>query len=595
MKLQHLAVIFVIIILPISLVMTQYIQTHINTITMQTLYTQSLNNATQDAIKAFQINTVNNKYSSISDSKIRDVEASVSTFYNSLITSMDKNVSTKEEISSFVPAIVFTMYDGYYIYSTYENIYNATEEGKVQINDNNKNYQLGLRPYIYYSCTYNLNGEKIIVNYTLDNSITVYGKLTDVDGTKKYVSKSGHLIDYRKVTDIDETNKTLKYDGVMIEPEILTEHLLIITDDSNIPVQGDYNYIIYNNKKVYYDYEAPAGQTPYFWYDNYKKTYLQSEALGLKQTLDENGVGFKCISAFEYYLEAYEFSKWLVETSGMKSITQANIVQNNGTIGANTSEGNLYLSIDTGTDKIFDTTDSDNDPMLSSSIFNAHREAVIRKSIETNLLTAIANYNIQDTSSYEFTLPFIDEENWYKITNNISIISFLQGIPISQKYYNNYSVITNTKNEEIINEQSLYIIAENSEGKLEYHQPTCKQLIEMQKADPNIEIIGYTALSYLRQTVKIDESNMNYFYPQSRNGKTITGCYNCIVNATADYDIEGLIKGKIQDYKTGNVLYSENDLKVVRQAYFEVWAREKYNMSNLTNVKHVIESTIQIP
>ena len=100
MKLQHLAVIFVIIILPIALVMTQYIQSQINTINMQTLYTQSLNNATHDALKAFQINSVNNKYSSVSDSKIRDVEASVSTFYNSLMTSVDKFVSSKEELST---------------------------------------------------------------------------------------------------------------------------------------------------------------------------------------------------------------------------------------------------------------------------------------------------------------------------------------------------------------------------------------------------------------------------------------------------------------------------------------------------------------
>ena len=229
MKLQHLSVIFVIIILPIALIMTQYIQNQINTINMQTLYTQGLNNATHDALKAFQINSVNNKYSSISDSKIRDVEASVSTFYNSLMSSTGKFVSSKEELSIFVPAIVFTLYDGYYIHSTYENIYSNTDEGKVQINDNNRNYQYGLKPYIYYSCTYKLGTEKIVVNYTLDNSITIYGTLRDTDGNKKYISKSGYLIDYSKVTDIDKENKTLKYDGVQIGPESLKEHLLINT------------------------------------------------------------------------------------------------------------------------------------------------------------------------------------------------------------------------------------------------------------------------------------------------------------------------------------------------------------------------------
>ena len=106
MKLQYLAIIFVVIILPISLAMSQSIQTQIDTINRQTLYTQSLNNATYDALKAFQINSVNNKYSSISDSKIRDIEASINTFYNSLGTAMDEYVSSREQLSTFVPAIL---------------------------------------------------------------------------------------------------------------------------------------------------------------------------------------------------------------------------------------------------------------------------------------------------------------------------------------------------------------------------------------------------------------------------------------------------------------------------------------------------------
>ncbi len=573
MKLQHLAVIFVIIILPIALVMTQYIQTQINTINMQTLYTQSLNNATHDALKAFQINSVNNKYSSVSDSKIRDVEASVSTFYNSLMTSVDKFVSSKEELSVFVPAVVFTLYDGYYIHSTYENIYSNTVEGKVQINDNNKNYQYGLKPYIYYSCEYKLGTEKIVVNYTLDNSITVYGKLTDTDGNKRYVSKSGYLIDYTKVTNIDKTNKTLKYDGVEIGPETLKEHLLIIENGSDTPVAKDYNYIIYNNKKVYYDYEAPQGQIPYFWYDNYKKTYLQSEAVTLQEYLNNSGVGFKSISGFEYYLEAYEFSKWLVEKSGLSSITQEDIVQNDGRVGAYTENGNLYLSVNTddlrgNTKYIFDTRGNNNDPMLSGSTFNEHRQAIIRKSIETNLLTVIANYNIQNVGSYEFVLPVIDEENWYRIANNVSAVSFMQGIPISQKYYNNYSVITSTKNEEVINEQSVYLLTEEGNS-IEYHQPGCEELRTKQN---NITGI-YTSLSFLRQTVKLSETNIHYFYPQARNGKTITGCYNCIVNATGNYNIDDIISNNVKD-TNGHSLNISN----VRKVYFTGLARERYDL-----------------
>lgn len=581
MKLQHLAVIFVLIIIPISLVMSQYIQTQIETIRLQTLYTKSLNTATYDALKAFQINSVNNKYSSLSDSKIRDIEASINTFYNSLGTSMNEYVSSKEDLSVFVPSILFTLYDGYYIYSSYNNVYSTTGIGdseRVQI-QNSYNYQDGLRPYIYYSCQYKLsNGKTVIVNYTLDNAITVYG-----DFGSGYETKSGYLIDYTKVKNINRANKTLTYGDsgteITIAPESLKEHLITIENaDEGIILERDYPYIVYQNKKVYQDVDGS-----YFWYDNNKKTYLQSEKAKIEKYISDNGVGFRSVSAFEYYDNAYNFSKWLVENSGLSGVTQANIIQNDGTVGAKNTKGELYLSVDTdiidgNTSYIFNTTKSGNDPLLSTSTFNIHRMAVIRKSIETNLTTAIANYNSQSASTYEFVMPIIDETNWYKVTNNVSIISFLQGMPIGQKYYNNYTVITNTKNEEVINEQSVYIMMQNSDGNYEYHQPGCKELIEKQKNNSSLPMTAYTDLSFIRQTVKVNEVKTRYFYPQARIGRTTTGCYNCVVNASGDYDIDSIISGKIKDYYTGTILYNANEIAAVRRAYLTGLARERQDL-----------------
>ena len=117
MKLQHLAVIFVIIIIPISLVMASYIQNQIDAIALQTAYDKNLINATYGAVKAFQINTTNNKYASISDSKIRDIEAAVNTFYNSLNNSMLEYAQAAKDLEAYIPAMLFTLYDGYYIYT----------------------------------------------------------------------------------------------------------------------------------------------------------------------------------------------------------------------------------------------------------------------------------------------------------------------------------------------------------------------------------------------------------------------------------------------------------------------------------------------
>lgn len=615
MKLQHLAVIFVLIIIPISLVMSQYVQTQIDTIRLQTLYTKSLDTATYDALKAFQINSANNKYSSLSDSKIRDIEASINTFYHSLGTSMSNYVSSREDLSTFVPAILFSLYDGYYIYSSYNNIYSTVGTGtseRVQI-QNNRRYQDGLRPYIYYSCQYRLNnGKSVIVNYTLDNAITVYG-----DFGSGYETKSGYLIDYRKVSSMNIGNKTLVYDGVTIRPESLKEHLITIENaDEGTIIERDYPYIVYENKKVYQDVDSSgnavyenaqipiynsAGQIQYdsngniryqtvrapkyFWYDNNKKTYLQSEKAGLLKYISDNGVGFKSVSAFEYYYNAYYFSKWLVEESGLASVTQANIIQNNGNIGPYVSgdTSKLYLSVNTNTIEgntsyIFDTRKAGNDPLLSTSTFNIHRMAVIRKSIETNLTTAIANYNSQSASTYEFAMPVIDETNWEKVTNHVSLISFIQGMPIGQKYYNNYTVLTNTKNEEVINDQSVYIMVQGTDGNYEYHQPGCKELIERQKNTSGLNMTAYTDLSFMRQTVQVNEVQTRYFYPQSRVGRTTTGCYNCIVNASGDYDIDSIIAGQIKHYETKAILYNSSQLAALRRAYLTGLARERRDL-----------------
>ncbi len=120
MKIQYIAVIFIIIIVPIVMVTASYINSQMDTIRLQSNYNSILIDSTYDAIRAFQINTVNNRYSSISDSKIRDIEAAINSFYTAL--SNNQNLS-KDELQAYVPALLFTLYDGYYIYSKYDNVY----------------------------------------------------------------------------------------------------------------------------------------------------------------------------------------------------------------------------------------------------------------------------------------------------------------------------------------------------------------------------------------------------------------------------------------------------------------------------------------
>ena len=65
MKIQYLAVVFVIIMLPISLIFSAYTGAQVDTLKLQISYDITVDNATYDAIKAFQLNTINSSTSDL--------------------------------------------------------------------------------------------------------------------------------------------------------------------------------------------------------------------------------------------------------------------------------------------------------------------------------------------------------------------------------------------------------------------------------------------------------------------------------------------------------------------------------------------------
>lgn len=169
MKLQGLAVIAIIIILPMTIILSSYSQSQIKTLQLQTQYDSKLQNATYDAIKAFQLNMSNSSTSDLANSKMRDIKASVNTFYNSLASHFNMVGYGKDVLQNYVPAIVYTLYDGYYIYSAYDNTLDADDK-----KDGESIY--GLKPYIYYSCRYKPNDNSdFVITYSLDSYITIQG------------------------------------------------------------------------------------------------------------------------------------------------------------------------------------------------------------------------------------------------------------------------------------------------------------------------------------------------------------------------------------------------------------------------------------
>ena len=87
MKYQNFAIIFVLLILPISIVLSYYIQTQTDTLVLQTTYQTKLNDSTYDAIAAYQMNSLNTQ--KVSGESVKSyVLASVNTFFTTLATNL---------------------------------------------------------------------------------------------------------------------------------------------------------------------------------------------------------------------------------------------------------------------------------------------------------------------------------------------------------------------------------------------------------------------------------------------------------------------------------------------------------------------------
>ena len=117
MRLQSFGVIFVLIIVPLILVLSYYLNLQIKTITKQNEYDGDLLAATYDALSSFEINTANEDLSTVSDSLRTIIEASCNVFFNTLSTNLGLSNASKGYVEPYVPALLYTLYDGYYIYA----------------------------------------------------------------------------------------------------------------------------------------------------------------------------------------------------------------------------------------------------------------------------------------------------------------------------------------------------------------------------------------------------------------------------------------------------------------------------------------------
>ncbi len=580
MKLQNMTVIFIIIMIPIIIVTSYYIGLQIKTITMQKDYTVKLQTAAKDSIQALEINTVewNSASSNLADSKRRDVLASINTFTTSLANSMGIGGAGRGRIQTYIPAIVYTMYDGYYIYSaslmqdqdTTEKDENGNDVdyGRTQFDENNKikyketsSYQYILKPYSPYSARYASGNTDITVNYTLDNYIRVYGT---VNG--EYQAKEGYLVVCDDDAGVDNVSQNgsisgITYRGATIKPETLKENVYIVGEEVK-----EYKYIYdqYDNKlywdedesnyfsvdkynnKVYLQNALPEGDAGFsitnrfrkisipmydnredewtvqkvfqilnpggeykFYYENQSGAFVEFTAGDVLGNVNKD----EDYSAINYCVESYVFTKWVTKNLG--SITVGNM--------KSPTEGQ-YNNVDKKDANIFEISkdnnpDPENDTAYAKSVLAQHKKDIIINTIEKNLSQATAQAQ-EMNPNYEYRLPQLSYDEWEQALSNISIIAFMQGMPIGLKYYNNYAIATSTLNKEFVDPDELYFAGTDDQY---YHQRQCEQAT-------GSDYVGYRSIDYVAKSYEKSDNGTKYYYPHANGGNSELECYYCLVN-----------------------------------------------------------------
>ena len=106
-------------------------------------------------------------------------------------------------------------------------------------------------------------------------------------------------------------------------------------------------------------------------------------------------------------------------------------------------------------------------------------------------------------------MPMLKDTDWDKIMDNISIISFLQGMNIGGKIYNGYSVITNTKNEDVVTDDSIYIRTGTSVDDYQFHR-----INEIGLENNMNNAVGIFNIDVERRTSEDTNGNSIYYYPK---------------------------------------------------------------------------------
>lgn len=576
MKVAPIIAIALLIIVPMSVILISYSNNQLKTLQYQVSYDTKLRNSTYDAVKAFQLNMSNSMTSDLANSKMRDIEASINVFYTSLTSNFSTSGYSKETLRNYVPAIVYTLYDGYYIYSAYDNtltnvdIVPGTQYSAGETYEDGERIY-GLKPYIYYSCRYkpNDNNSDFVITYSLDSYITIQGT---IDGMA--IDKSGYLL-----TGVDKSGDKYTYRGITIEPEDgnnLRENIYVedYNDDTTTNAHETGSTIVHKEGSLINALHIKFNGVKYYINKNKTTKYPydifsmlnddRNDTPSTPVTVDDinnNKQGIK------YYEEAYKFKQFILGNQTLKNLKSSDAVDIKGNKyednGPYTKDVEIFKELDninSSTKRYIEDQDSD---------FYLHRTEVIKNAIESNLMVAIDNFNKVSSSSTQFAMPKLSDKDWENLTNGISMITFLQGLSIGGRVYNGYSIVSNDINDDFVGDNSVYIVAGEK-----YYLPTDTTLLEVDLDNAVGVLNSNFELKTVKDTITTSDGSNNQ-YDRSYYPRAELAAYTSIVNPGSSANSKKKVYDLMKEYAKST---TDSKKKILARIYYTALGRERYSM-----------------
>lgn len=381
MKIIHWAIIFALIVLPFSLICRSTINNRFLALKDEVRINNAIDTATQDAVDLIAETAELGYGKNINITEGLATEA-IKQFFTTMAVNFNLpyNNNAIVDLQSYIPAVLIIGYDGFYIYSAEE------INGEIIYT---------LKPKIPYS--YEENG--VIINFTLDNYVTMYYSGNHYSDVKTRVF-SGYLYseyvnEYKEITDSGDLTQNI-------------ETLPYVTDNLSLILK-----CMVDERSTSYDENIPS-------------------------FLTTGNEGTNMVP-----LEDYKFDE----------------------------KGNMIPYID-----------AEGKEYYASEFHKKRRETIV------GLITAALEDEINEHNSYaaalgveyKFVLPEISKEEWINTVDDVSVLSFIQGLPIGvDEKYNNYAL----GGSRIVYTDYIYCVkvTENSNTKSYYHRENCEDVIEAQK------------------------------------------------------------------------------------------------------------------